>query len=348
MRRVVLALTVLLAALPASAEDRAAQAKKARDEIGVLLTKLADDARRLSDVTAAQALAETASFVSGVPHPSLDALRRDVVRHFRDDEPWGFHRFVPWQPIHDRVWILQRATRDIDRVDGAIVDGLPGAVWATRMLSRARYANGLKPMRYDAKRSAKNVLLARAQAVPQVGEGDPKTYFMFGGGVAQTVKQALADVQFRAALFDPADKGITLGSAGEPEILHMYVIGLSGNRRVFSKDPAYVTYPPPRSVGAPMERLPRKGEKGVQPAPVTVHVFDPAIDLGDLNTFVVWESPPGELQTARWRATLRKIGRQRVVVIQPQGAFALETEYTVRLSGGDELVVDWSFTTRTR
>ncbi len=220
IRRALALLFVLALSIPAArADDPFADERKARDAIVRFLERLADEADAKGDVLAAQALAETCLHVSGVPHPNEDALREAVIDGIpgsADETAWVARQCQAMAP---HVAVLGGSSRDWDVLDARLVEQLPLVLPSVRRVNAARAALGLAGMRFDAKRSIEDIRLAR-EAV----RADQRTPLArHGRRYVIPVSPQVATMLFLSnpgcslGLFDPGDKGVTIGTWPRPE-----------------------------------------------------------------------------------------------------------------------------------
>lgn len=259
LRRAALAGLLLLAfglhAGHAAARDLFSAERKARTQIVRLLEPLADQAAAKGDVTGAQAISETCLWISGVPHPNEDALRAAVPRGVARETDQTVWITAQWARFAPHVKVLAASSRDFDVLDARLVAQLPLVLPHVRRLNAARIQMGLRAMRYDAKRSVEDIRLAR-EAVRSKTLADKlrrgnRTVIPVEPGLA--VRLFLNDPALRVGLFDPGDKGLTLGTwpravappdprlKVEPPWRHRLVatcIGWSGNRDGLVRGPA--------------------------------------------------------------------------------------------------------------
>ncbi len=211
--------------------DVEAGPREAREAIISALEHLTTEARKRRDRLAAQCLAEINSLVSGTPHADLDAIRRELRSGFdpeRADSRWLDPGL---KPVVENARVLAAGESAMDRSDGGMAVSIAETLSAVRRLNQVRSACGLKPVRFDAKRSAKRVLQARRR--------DPACR---KARLDRHVALLLRDVSARAALLDPDDKGVAMG-VWEHEDDVVSCIAMSGNKVVIPAEPRTVLFP---------------------------------------------------------------------------------------------------------
>ncbi|MDF1701711.1 MAG: hypothetical protein P1V36_11200 [Planctomycetota bacterium] len=247
--------TLGLHAGSAAAEDPFAAERRARTQIVRLLEPLADQAADKGDVTGAQAISETCLWVSGVPHPNEDALRAAIPRGVAGETDHTAWITEQWARLTPHVKVLAASSRDWDVLDARLVAQLPLVLPHVRRLNAARIRLGLRAMRYDAKRSVEDIRLAREAVRSKTLEDKlrrgNRTVIPVEPGLA--TRLFLNDPALRVGLFDPGDKGLTIGTwprevappdprrHGEPSWRHRLFatcLGWSGNRDGLVRGPA--------------------------------------------------------------------------------------------------------------
>ncbi len=327
----------------ATAEDDPHKAaREARTRICVRLEKLADEARKRGDRTAAQALAETYSYVAGVPHPWLDALRRELRSGAQEAAPWAFVTLEDWEPVRDQLAPLRRSGRRFDRIDVELVRYLPHAIRVTRVVNSWRRALGLRPLRYDARRSAHNVEIAWSWAAEGVGQKSPADLYVALGSAARAIEDALDRPDLRSRFLDPAEKGITFGSWMSEVGAGAVVIGASRNLDLLAKKPEMLTVP--GNGWRDVRRvLTWHSDTNPRPSPLTVHFFaeDQSLD----GATATLEGGGGRALPTR--LTIERHAGQTVAVIKPTLALERKSWYRASLRArSGRVLARWEFTTR--
>ncbi len=357
-------------------DDADAGPREAREKIISTLERLTARARQHGDKTAAQCLAEIESLVSGTPHGDLDAIRRQLRTGYEND--LANSDWMQLKPVLEESRTLAAGLSLMDRADGGMVLRIPEVLAAMRRLNAVRHACGLKPVRYDAKRSAGRVLHARYLAVngfakeqargglraerkgdkqaSAAGRKAAKSSTSRLGALDTNVEWMLWDVSERAALLDPDDKGIAMGMwAHESE--RVSCIAMSGNKVVLPADPREVVFPPSKAAGVPRvcptgDPLKKKLAPDVESAGpwITLLSYRPGEQF--TVTTAALRIPPGEVVPIRHfvehDSGVDLPRPSDAILLLPLSELEAGVEYEVVLegtAGGETFAKAWTFTT---
>jgi len=340
-----LLLALCLGAFGGGPDDAAAGPREARENVIRALERLTSEARERGDRLAAQCLAEINSLVSGTPHADLDAIRRELRNGFdpkRADSKW----LEPGlKPVEEQARLLASGESEMDRSDGGMALHIADAIAAVRRLNIARCACGLKPVRFDAKRSAKRVLQAR-RLDPACRRGD----------LDANIAWMLWNVARRAALLDPDDKGVAMGMWAHAGKV-VSCVAMSGNKVVIPTDPREVVYPPRGAINVPRAAptddplKKRLAANVVSAGPwITLLSYRPGAKL--TVTKAVLRIPPGEVvPTQHWVEHASGLDLPRTVdaiLLLPLDELEAGVDYEVAIEGtlgGEPFSETWKFST---